>query len=53
MFSCSCFQACRSALRLAIDSREQEMVVDAFLDQHSDVKPGLRGDPEMDWRDEV
>ena len=48
-----CIKAYRSALRLAIDSGEQERVVDAFLDRHSDVKPGLQGDPEIDWRDEV
>ena len=42
-----------SALRLAIDNDNQDRVVDAFLDRHPDVKPGLRGAPEIDWTDKV
>jgi ankyrin repeat protein len=42
--------ASRSALRLAMESN-QDKVVDAFLDRHPDLKPGLRGDEEIDWSD--
>ena len=31
----------------------QEKVIDAFLGRHPDLKPGLRGDAEIDWMDQV
>ena len=49
---CSPLQEYRSALRLAIEYK-QEKVVDAFLDTHPDVKPGLCGPPELDSTDKV
>lgn len=45
-------QEYRSALRLAIEFKQYQ-VVDAFLDTHPDVKPGLRGPPELDSTDKV
>jgi ankyrin repeat protein len=42
----------RSPLRLAIEFKLYP-VVDAFLDRHPDVKPGLRGHPELDSKDKV
>ena len=49
---CCVLQEYRSALRLAIEFK-QYPVVDAFLDTHPDVKPGLRGPPELDSTDKV
>ena len=49
---CVVIQEYRSPLRLAIEFK-QYPVVDAFLDRHPDVKPGLRGHPELDSKDKV
>ena len=52
LYQCS-LQELLCALRLAIENDNQDRVVDAFLDRHPDVKPGLRGAPEIDWPDKV
>ena len=49
---CVVLQEYRSPLRLAIEFKLYP-VVDAFLDRHPDVKPGLRGHLELDSKDKV
>ena len=42
----------KSALRLAMQ-RNQNKVVETFLNRHPTVKPGLCGHPELDFTDKV
>ena len=49
---CVVLQEYSSPLRLAIEFKRYP-VVDAFLDRHPDVKPGLRGHLELDFKDKV